>query len=136
MGNTESHIHTANFDDIKMNKHFLINVMDSSDQQILIKGTLTIDAEVETINSVLSNATQSKTTVIIYGKNTDDLPAVIKRYRQLRGLGFNAFVYLGGLFEWLLLQEIYGLSEFAIENPTNAKIDVLKFQPRRLLMND
>jgi len=56
---------------------------------------------------------------------------VVKRYNQLRQLGFNAFVYLGGIFEWLLLQEVYGISEFPIENRGFSKVDVLKFAPTR-----
>jgi len=40
-------------------------------------------------------------------------------------LGFlNIYVYLGGIFEWLLLQDIYGDEEF----PTTSKIiDILKY---------
>jgi hypothetical protein len=35
------------------------------------------------------------------------------------------YVYIGGLFEWLLLQDIYGDEEF----PTTAKIiDILKYK--------
>ena len=45
-------------------------------------------------------------------------------------LGFiNVYMYSGGLFEWLLLQDIYGDEEF----PTTKKdIDILKYKPRKL----
>jgi len=131
MGNTESRIQTANFDNVKYDKHILIHVMDDADQRVLIKGTLTIEDEVNTLNSVLNASKQGETSVIIYGKNTDDYGRVVKRYNQLRQLGFNAFVYLGGIFEWLLLQEVYGISEFQIDNRGTAKVDVLKFAPTR-----
>ena len=50
--------------------------------------------------------------IIIYGKNCNDEKIYIK-YQQLISLGFyNVFIYVGGLFEWLLLQDIYGSDEF------------------------
>ena len=44
------------------------------------------------------------------------------------GLGFcNVYVYPGGIFEWLCLQDIYGEKEF----PTTSKeLDILKFKPQ------
>jgi hypothetical protein len=43
------------------------------------------------------------------------------------GLGFkNVRVYPGGMFEWLLLQDIYGAASF----PTTSKeTDILKYKP-------
>ena len=41
----------------------------------------------------------------------------MKKYDQLIGLGFvNVFIYPGGLFEWLLLQDIYGYDNFPTQN--------------------
>jgi hypothetical protein len=42
-------------------------------------------------------------------------------------LGFeNVYIYRGGMFEWLLLQDIYGFDEFQ----TTSKItDLLKYKP-------
>jgi hypothetical protein len=131
MGNAESHIKTVNFDNVKYDKHLLIHVMDEKDQTLLIKGTLTIEDEIKTLNSVLSASKQGETRIIIYGKNTDDYVKVMRRYKQLTGLGFDACVYFGGLFEWLLLQEIYGISEFPIEKRGIAPMDVLKYAPAK-----
>ena len=131
MGNAESHIKTVNFDNVKYDKHLLIHVMDEKDQTLLIKGTLTIEDEIKTLNSVLSASKQGETRIIIYGKNTDDYEKVIRRYKQLRTLGFDACVYFGGLFEWLLLQEIYGISEFPIEKRGIAPMDALKYAPAK-----
>jgi hypothetical protein len=131
MGNAESHIKTVNFDNVKYDKHMLIHVMDEKDQSLLIKGTLTIEDEIKTLNSVLSASKQGETRIIIYGKNTDDYGKVMRRYKQLTGLGFDACVYFGGLFEWLLLQEIYGISEFPIEKREITSIDVLKYAPAK-----
>ena len=68
--------------------------------------------------------------IIIYGKNCND-EKIYKKYQQLLSLGFyNVFVYPGGLFEWLLLQDIYGTEEF----PTTSKqLDVLKYKPSPML---
>ena len=67
---------------------------------------------------------------MIYGENSID-SKVIEKYNQLYKLGFvNLFVYIGGLFEWLLLQDIYGDDEF----PTTSKIvDILKYKGKSIV---
>jgi len=48
-------------------------------------------------------------------------------------LGFtNVYVYPGGIFEWLLLQDIYGENEFPT---TKIEIDILKFKPTPVINN-
>ena len=46
-------------------------------------------------------------------------------------LGFvNVYIYIGGLFEWLCLQDIYSKEEF----PTNIyERDILKYKPVNVL---
>ena len=68
--------------------------------------------------------------IIIYGKNSND-EKIYKKYQQLLTLGFyNVYIYMGGMFEWLLLQDIYGSAEF----PTTSKeLDILKYKPSSLL---
>ena len=68
--------------------------------------------------------------IIVYGRNCND-DKVFKKYQQLLQLGFiNVFIYLGGVFEWLMLQDIYGFNEF----PTTSKqLDLLKYKPRQQL---
>ena len=63
--------------------------------------------------------------IIIYGKNCND-ETVNQRWQQLINLGFhNVFVYFGGMFEWLMLQDIYGKDLF----PTTQKeLDLLKYR--------
>ena len=53
-----------------------------------------------------------QTKIILYGKNsTDNL--CDKKYKQLCELGFSeVYIYAGGMFEWLLLQDIYSNNEF------------------------
>ena len=68
--------------------------------------------------------------IVIYGKNCND-DTVEKKYNQLLSIGFyNIFVYNGGMFEWLMLQDIYGIEMF----PTIKKeIDFLKYKPKQRL---
>ena len=64
--------------------------------------------------------------IIIYGKNWMD-KKVNTKYEQLKKLGFQQVsIYSGGLFEWLLLQDIYGEELF---QTTNKELDILKYKP-------
>ena len=81
------------------------------------------------INKLIKNGNK-KINIIIYGANSND-EKIYKKTQQLNSLGFfNVYVYVGGLFEWLLLQDIYGDKEF----PTTSKqLDLLKFKPIKKL---
>ena len=137
MGQSQS-IKKANFEDIqcifKNNRNIiLINTLKSNEQDCLIKGTVSIDKEVDIINNHLH---KTNITIIVYGKNSVEKEPYNK-IRQLLSLGFyNVYLYCGGLFEWLLLQDIYGYDEF----PTTKKeLDILKFKPKscfNLLLTD
>jgi hypothetical protein len=100
----------------------LINTLDYVKQDCLIKNTIAASNEEEIINKYLKSNKSIK--ILIYGENCSD-NKVISKYNQLYKLGFiNLYVYLGGIFEWLLLQDIYGDDEF----PTTSKIiDLLKY---------
>ena len=100
----------------------LINTLDYDKQECLIKNTISASNEEDLINKYLKRNKSIK--ILIYGENCSD-NKVISKYNQLYKLGFvNLYVYLGGIFEWLLLQDIYGDDEF----PTTSKIiDLLKY---------
>ena len=124
-----------NFEDIqyaiqKPNEYIMINTLPISEQECLIKNTLPYDQEEKTINELLNNYDLNNKKIIIYGKNANDETAD-KKYSQLKTLGFSEiYLYSGGLFEWLLLQDIYGNVEF----PTTKKIlDILKYKASRKL---
>ena len=88
----------------------LLNTLPSNQQQYVIRGTMACEREESYMNELIgSGVGLDKYTVIIYGKHgTDDTPTT--KYRQLLNLGFTrVHIYAGGLFEWSLLQEIYGL---------------------------
>lgn len=133
MGAQMSSMNKVSFEDLQwlikrnLNNYILINTLDPNDQDCLVKGTLPIGQEVETINKL-----QKNTHIIIYGRNTND-ESISKKYAQLLSLGFtNIYIYPGGLFEWLCLQDIYGYDKF----PTSGKLlDILKFKPHSQIMN-
>lgn len=130
MGNNISQL-KVNFEDIQhgiLNKHdyVLINTMNEQFQSCLIANTIHLKQEETTINELLYN-NKSKH-IIIYGKNDCD-ETIFEKMKQLKKLGFsNTYVYCGGMFEWLLLQDIYGEENF----PTTAReLDILKYKPNK-----
>jgi len=129
MGTHLSSMNKVSFEDVqwfikgKSDKYLLINTLDIKDQCCLIKETIDIDREVTIINDHLNN---KKIRIIIYGRNAND-ESIAKKYQQFLTLGFTQiYIYPGGLFEWLCLQDIYGYEKF----PTRGKLlDILKFKP-------
>ena len=129
MGTHLSSMNKVSFEDVqwfikgKSEKYLLINTLDIKDQCCLIKETIDIDREVTIINDHLNN---KKIRIIIYGRNAND-ESIVKKYQQFLTLGFTQiYIYPGGLFEWLCLQDIYGYEKF----PTRGKLlDILKFKP-------
>jgi 23S rRNA pseudoU1915 N3-methylase RlmH len=115
--------YVQNYCNFKNDKLLLINTLAYSKQDCLIKNTITASQEEEILNSYLKK--NKAIIILIYGENCGD-NKVIEKYNQLYKLGFtNLYVYIGGLFEWLLLQDIYGEDEF----PTTSKIyDILKYK--------
>ena len=139
MGNTKS-VQKVNFEDIqfllKNKKPILINTLDQTDQTCLIKGTISIMEEEQVINSYMKK--NINVTIVIYDKNSNS-EKLLKKYNQLLSLGFyNIYIYPGGLFEWLCLQDIYGFENF----PTTSKeLDILRYKAKSifnsyLLRND
>lgn len=105
----------------------IINTLSSNEQDCLIQNTLTALDEENTINEMLTQYEQVVRKIVLYGKNATD-NTVDKKRAQLNGLGFgDVYIYSGGLFEWTLLQDIYGEREF----PTTKKVmDMLKYKPQ------
>ena len=131
MGNTSS-IRKINCEDMQkacknMNNYIIINTLDQSMQQCLILNTIKIENEEALINSIIKKSKNKN--IIIYGRNCND-DNVYKKYQQLVSLGFtNVYVYVGGMFEWLLLQDIYGNDLFPT---TSNELDILKYKSHRI----
>ena len=132
MGNTVS-CKKVNYEDLQeciLNKDrfIMINTLSKEQQNCLIKNTVPIQKEEQIINDTLENYREIN--VIVYGKNSND-ETIYKKYKQLQDLGLtNIYVYPGGLFEWLLLQDIYGNETFPT---TTRELDILKFKPAKAI---
>jgi len=132
MGNSQS-MQKINFEDIQTafknpNIYLLINTLPDSEQDCLILNTIPAHKEEQVINHHMYSSKRVR--IAIYGRNSSD-EKIYKKYDQLVKLGFqNVFIYMGGMFEWLMLQDIYGYEEF----PTTIKqLDFLKYKPPQRL---
>tara|TARA_Y100000768_G_C23978601_1_gene684410 strand:+ start:1007 stop:1423 length:417 start_codon:yes stop_codon:yes gene_type:complete len=120
-------IKRINFEDMQesiTNNKIIINTLSSDDQECLIKNTLEVNQEVKILNKQIETSNFEEE-IIIYGSNSSD-NKVYDKYKQLLGLGFtNIYIYIGGLFEWLLLQDIYGFDLFPT---TTTNHDLLSYK--------
>jgi hypothetical protein len=108
--------------------YLIINTLPSSEQHCLIVNTTLANEEEAIINRFMKENKSIR--IIIYGRNCND-ETINKKYQQLYSLGFyNIFVYLGGMFEWLMLQDIYGKDLFPT---TKRELDLLKYKSNQLL---
>ena len=133
---SQNKIKYLSFDDLQnivnnnMNNYIIINTLSSNKQDCLIKNTLSIHDEEGFINNLVNNYDYYSKSFIIYGENCNDL-TVEDKCNQINKLGFNnVYVYKGGLFEWLLLQDIYGKDEF---KTTSNILDILKYKAKKIL---
>ena len=132
MGNTSSNIKKVNFENIidyqKKPSGILISTLPQSEQSCLIRNTIPSTEEENIINNALYS--NKKINIYVYGKNSHDM-TIVSKAKQLMELGFsNVYIYVGGLFEWLLLQEIYSDDSFKTEG---VELDLLKYRPPKCL---
>lgn len=133
MGNSQS-IRKVNYEDIQYviknsEIYITINTLTQEEQDCLLPNTLNIHKEEEFFNQLIRRGNK-QVKIIIYGRNCND-EKIYTKYQQLTSLGFyNVYVYPGGLFEWLMLQDIFGNTEF----PTTKKeLDILRYKPNKIL---
>jgi len=130
MGGQQS-INKINYEDVQYaikNNYLIINSLSENEQDVLISNTIHASKEEELMNALIKSSLKDKN-IVVYGKNANDEKVLIK-YQQLISLGFmNIYIYCGGLFEWVLLQDIYGEEEF----PTTKKeLDIIKYKPNKV----
>ena len=115
-------------DIIKNKNYYIINTLTLDNQSCLIKNTINPSDEVNIINNLIKS--NKNIPIVLYGINCLD-ETIIKKYNQLLTLGFkNIYIYIGGLFEWLMLQDIYGVEQF----PTTSTVtDILKYSSKRII---
>jgi len=116
---------------INDNNAIIINTLIGSEQGCLIYNTINYTAEQELFNQLINNYDFKSKTIVIYGRNCND-NSVMKKANQLIELGFhNIYIYNGGLFEWILLQEIYSDEHF---KTTSEVDDILKYKPDKMYL--
>ena len=127
MGNKQSTPH-VNYEDvqhgIKSSSYIIINTLPLQEQSCLIAKTIPANKEEIILNEKIKNTNLTEK-IIIYGKNCNDY-SIFEKFNQCSSLGLDTYVYKGGLFEWLLLQDIYGEENFPTIGKEN---DLLKFKP-------
>ena len=138
MGNQVSLIPKVSYEDLQMvvyrntrvqHSTLIINTLPPSLQHCLIKTTVDIRFEERAVNTFIQK--NPDIMIIVYGKNSNDI-TILHKYEQLVKLGFtNVHIYTGGIFEWMLLHEIYGKELFKI---TRYEIDILRYRPKSVLM--
>ena len=135
MGIGSSNIPLVSFEDVQYatsipDKYYIICTLPIQEVAGLIPGTLPLSQEEHLINLALSKNKTKDIHIIIYGKHLKD-ETTMRKYTQLKQLGFcHIYIYQGGLFEWLLLQDIYGEQSF----PTTIKTtDILIYKPPEIL---
>lgn len=134
MGNNKS-IQKINFEDIQYaiknhESHVLLNTLNSNEQDCLLPNTIPALEEENLINKLIKTGNLN-IRLIIYGRNCND-EKIYTKYSQLSSLGFyNIYIYTGGIFEWLLLQDIYGNNDF-ITTKNSKNIDIIKYKPAKL----
>jgi hypothetical protein len=113
------------------NRFIIINTMSAVDQDFLIRRTISYQIEESRINEILDDfrTDLDQYIIVVYGRNCAD-DTVERKYQQLAKLGFrNVYVYYGGMFEWLLLQDVYGEDCFPVDSIGGVKKDPLSFAP-------
>ena len=120
------------FEDVKHatrnDNYYMINTLQHDQQKTLIKNTINSENEENIINEVLNDYKIPDKPIIIYGKNSCD-NSVNTKYDQLIKLGFKeVYIYRGGLFEWLLLNEIFGNEEIPLNHENMNLNEILKYR--------
>ena len=111
-------------------------------QRVGLSASLTYAVEHKAVEQALANLCYDLSATKMISPTEDELQlsgyipnddSIETKFKQMQGLGFaNIYIYRGGMFEWLLLQDIYGQDEF----PTTSKLlDILKYKSTRTWNN-
>jgi hypothetical protein len=108
--------------------HIIISTLPENKQDVLLPNTLSYRTEEDTVNDLVA-AGNTAIPVLIYGRDATDA-SPDKKHAQLRSLGFtDVHIYSGGMFEYLLLRDVYGAAKFPLEGAGARKADPISYQP-------
>ena len=108
----------------------MISTLPTEFQKCVIRGTVPAENEEALMNNIISgkDVRGENVSVVVYGKNAID-DTVTEKYEQLIKLGMpRVCIYTGGMFEWLLLQDVYGAELFPT---TGNELDILRYRAPR-----
>lgn len=116
----------ASFEDVEhaQDGHAIIISTLPEQEPVFIKGTVSAGEEVARVEHAIGR----KEHIIIYGRHSND-DTVYAKYDQILKLGGRPLIYTGGLFEWLLLQDIFG---DRIQT-TATTLDILRYKPAKTI---
>jgi hypothetical protein len=108
--------------------HIIISTLPEDKQDVLFPNTLSYRTEEDAVNDLVA-AGNTTIPILIYGRDATDA-SPDKKYAQLRSLGFtDVHIYAGGMFEYLLLRDVYGAAKFPLEGAGVRKADPISYQP-------
>jgi hypothetical protein len=110
----------------------MISTLPNEFQKCVIRGTIPAENEEVLMNNIISgkDLRGDNITVVVYGKNAAD-ETVTEKYEQLIKLGMpRVCIYTGGMFEWLLLQDVYGAE---LLPTTGNELDILRYRAPRFV---
>lgn len=115
-------IRRCNFETVNMARHDGV-IISAGPLVSYIEGTVDGDKANQVLDKCLRE--DPSKLVVFYGLNSTD-SAPLHRWNNATQLGLeNAHVYCGGMFEWLILGELYGNDMFPV---TSIQDDLLKFK--------
>jgi hypothetical protein len=123
-------IQRISFEDVQyaqQHNRLIISTLPTTTQDMLIHKTVNCIHEIKAVE----HAIQCKEPILIYGKHCND-ETIYTKYDQIKKLGGNVYLYAGGLFEWLLLQDIYGVDTFPTSTHVKT-VDLIKYKPSNVL---
>ena len=131
MGATQS-IQKINYEDVQTacnsNEYVIISTLPTTQQDCLIRNTIPCSSEESILNNLMTGNKSAR--IIVYGVNCND-ETIQRKYHYLLKCGFSSvYLYVGGLFEWLCLADIYGDDLFPV---TNKELDILRYKPASCL---
>jgi len=130
MGNANS-IQRINFEDLQVAQAkgwVIINTLPATEQNVLISSTTLCNDEIR----VVELAIKRKEPIVVYGRHCND-ETIYSKYTQIKQLGGQVYLYTGGLFEWILLQDIYTRVKFPCTGLSDTTVDLLKYKPCNIL---
>jgi hypothetical protein len=132
---SKNKINNVNFEEVQkiinINNNLntvIINTLPTHTQEYVILNTTNALKEEQYLNEQLQNGNKN-IKILVYGKHYND-NSVLKKCSDLKTLGFSDVnMYGGGVFEWLLLRDVYGDELFPLNVGPHSAVEILDYKP-------